>query len=64
MSRPRPGGPGALHAGDQAAQLPSLAAALRENGADVLAGNFAVFPELRARVDERIAQYRSQRQTP
>jgi hypothetical protein len=56
--------PAALHAGDQAAQMPRLAAALQEHGADVLAGDFNVFLALRARVDERIARFRAQQQAP
>lgn len=44
--------------GAQLGQLPGLAAQLRELGADVLAGDFAVFPALRARVDRRAAERR------
>jgi hypothetical protein len=47
--------------GAQLAQLPRLAAQLRELGADVLAGDFAVFPALRARVDRRAAEFRAGR---
>lgn len=47
-----------LHAGDQLAQVSQLAAALRTYGTDVLAGDFDIFPQLQACVDQRIAEFR------
>ena len=50
--------------GSQAAQLPGLAEALRVHGGDVLAGDFAAFPQLRARVEQRISDFRAERPAP